>query len=91
MVISYRAKLESGMSELKFFLLRESGTRKDLAVNAYAIKFVRKLDARRVEVVFDKEHFVLVDGAVLEILNELRADHVGGGQASADAPPQGER
>jgi competence transcription factor ComK len=52
--------------------LKESGTEKDIAVNAHHVRLVKEIDTARVAVVFDNDLQITVDGTVASISDALR-------------------
>ncbi len=52
--------------------LKESGTGKDIAVNAQLVRLVMEIDTGRVAIVFDNDLQITVDGTVASIADALR-------------------
>ncbi len=52
--------------------LKESGTGKDIAVNAQLVRLVKEIDATRVMIIFDNDLQITVDGSVASISDALR-------------------
>jgi hypothetical protein len=56
--------------DLTFLTESESGKR--IAINPQLVRFVIEIDDKRVGVVFDKEHRIIIDGTVASISEQLR-------------------
>jgi hypothetical protein len=56
--------------DLTFLTESESG--KSIAINPQLVRFVIEIDDKRVGVVFDKEHRIIIDGTVASISEQLR-------------------
>jgi hypothetical protein len=52
--------------------LKESGTGKDMAVNAHHVRLVMEIDKDRVTIIFDNDLQITVDGTVASIADALR-------------------
>jgi hypothetical protein len=50
----------------------ESGSGKRVAINPHLVRFVIEIDDKRVGIVFDKEHQIMVDGTVASVSEHLR-------------------
>lgn len=52
--------------------LKESGTEKEIAVNAQLVRLVMEIDKSRVSIVFDDDLQITVDGTVASIVSALQ-------------------
>ena len=52
--------------------LTESGSGKSIAINPQLVRFVIEIDDKRVAIVFDKEHRIIIDGTVASVSEHLR-------------------
>ena len=55
-----------------FSFSTESGSGKSIAINPQLVRFVIEIDDKRVAIVFDKEHQIMVDGTVASVSEHLR-------------------
>ena len=56
--------------DLSFLTESESGKR--IAINPQLVRFVIEIDDKRVAIVFDKEHRIIIDGTVASVSEHLR-------------------
>jgi hypothetical protein len=56
--------------DLSFLTESESGKR--IAINPQLVRFVVEIDDKRVGIVFDKEHRIIIDGTVASVSEHLR-------------------
>ena len=56
--------------DLSFLTESESGKR--IAINPQLVRFVIEIDDKRVAIVFDKEHRIIIDGTVASVSERLR-------------------
>ena len=56
--------------DLSFLTESESGKR--IAINPQLVRFVIEIDDKRVGIVFDKEHRIIIDGTVASVSEHLR-------------------
>jgi hypothetical protein len=56
--------------DLSFLTESESGKR--IAINPQLVRFVIEIDDKRVGIVFDKEHRIIIDGTVAAVSEHLR-------------------
>jgi hypothetical protein len=56
--------------DLSFLTESESGKR--IAINPQLVRFVVEIDDKRVGIVFDKEHRIIIDGTVAAVSEHLR-------------------
>jgi hypothetical protein len=52
--------------------LTESGSGKSIAINPQLVRFVIEIDDKKVAIVFDNEHQIMVDGTVASVSEHLR-------------------
>jgi hypothetical protein len=56
--------------DLSFLTESESGKR--IAINPQLVRFVVEIDDKKVGIVFDKEHRIIIDGTVASVSEHLR-------------------
>lgn len=56
--------------DLSFLTESESGKR--IAINPQLVRFVIEIDDKRVGIIFDKEHRIIIDGTVAAVSELLR-------------------
>jgi hypothetical protein len=52
--------------------LKESGSGKDIAVNAQLVRLVKEIDGTKVAIIFDNDLQITVDGTVTSIVAALQ-------------------
>ncbi|MFZ0557923.1 MAG: hypothetical protein WAN31_11280 [Methylovirgula sp.] len=52
--------------------LKESGSGKEMAVNAQLVRIVMEIDKERVAIIFDNDLQIIVDGTVASVADALR-------------------
>ncbi|MGB7245960.1 MAG: hypothetical protein WBC64_04725 [Methylovirgula sp.] len=52
--------------------LKESGSGKEMAVNAQLVRVVMEIDKERVAIIFDNDLQIIVDGTVASVADALR-------------------